>query len=227
MIRARSLNKTYSENGRRVTVFQGLDLDCRAGEYLALMGPSGAGKTSLLQLLGCLDRPDEGSYELDGELVSAMGEEELAAIRNHKIGFVFQTNHFVDYLDLVENVALPGRYADAGEPAAVRERAVSLLRDLGLEHRLDHLPGELSGGERQRAALARALYNRPRLILADEPTGNLDAQHTQRTLALLEAVLDPGIALILVTHDRAVAARAQHILELREGCLQELSACAV
>jgi len=221
MIRARGLNKTYSENDREVTVFRGLDLECGAGEYLALMGPSGAGKTSLLQLLGCLDRPSAGDYFLDGELVSELAEEDLAAIRNRKIGFVFQTNHFVDYLDLVENVALPGRYHGAADNVALRERAAALLCDLGLADRLDHLPAELSGGERQRAAIARALFNRPRLILADEPTGNLDAEHTERTLTLLEAVLGPDIAMILVTHDAAVAARAQRTLHLRDGRLRD------
>ncbi len=221
MIRAEGLNKTYSENERDVTVFQGLDLECGAGEYLALMGPSGAGKTSLLQLLGCLDRPSAGNYYLDGELVSRLPEEDLADIRNRKIGFVFQTNHFVDYLDLVDNVALPGRYRGSGDNAALRERATGLLCELGLSHRLDHLPAQLSGGERQRAAIARALFNQPRLILADEPTGNLDAEHTERTLGLLEAVLGPDIAMILVTHDAAVAARAQRTLHLRDGRLQE------
>lgn len=222
MIAARALAKHYRENNRQVTVFDGLDLDCAAGDYVALMGASGAGKTSLLQLLGCLDRPDSGEYRLDGELVSAMEEEELAHIRNRKIGFVFQTNYFVDYLDLVDNVALPGQYGGASSERALRERATSLLTDVGLDHRLHHLPGELSGGERQRAAIARALFNSPGLLLADEPTGNLDKENTARVLSILEALQGMNTAMILVTHDRQVADRAHRLLTMRQGQLEEL-----
>lgn len=221
MIEARQLQKTYSDSGRRVTVFNDLSLRCDSGEFVALMGSSGAGKTTLLQLLGCLDRPDGGHYLLDGELVSDLEEEELAGIRNRKIGFVFQTNYFVEYLDLVENVALPGLYQPGGEQRDVRERARELLVQVGLEHRLQHLPAELSGGERQRAAIARALLNRPRLILADEPTGNLDARNTERILGILEALQGPDTTLMLVTHDSAVAARAQRTLYMRDGALQD------
>ena len=221
MISARALAKHYRENNRQVTVFDSLDLDCAAGDYVALMGASGAGKTSLLQLLGCLDRPDAGEYRLDGELVSAMDEEALAHIRNRKIGFVFQTNYFVDYLDLVDNVALPGQYGGAASEASLRERARELLTDVGLAHRLHHLPGELSGGERQRAAIARALFNSPGLLLADEPTGNLDEDNTARVLSILEGLQGTATAMILVTHDRQVAERAGRLLTLRQGYLEE------
>lgn len=229
MIAATGLNKIYRENGREVSVFDALDLHCAAGEYIALMGPSGAGKTSLLQLLGCLDRPDSGQYLLDGETVSHLEEEALAEIRNRKIGFVFQTNHFVDYLDLVENVALPGFYQSnthsngiaSSTAGAINARATKLLCDVGLSHRLDHLPQQLSGGERQRAAIARALFNEPRLLLADEPTGNLDTQNSERILALIESLLTPAMTVIMVTHDTAVANRAQRQLELRDGQLRE------
>ncbi len=221
MIAARALAKHYRDNNRQVTVFDDLDLECAAGDYLALMGTSGAGKTSLLQLLGCLDRPDAGEYRLDGELVSALDEEALAHIRNRKIGFVFQTNYFVDYLDLVDNVALPGRYGGRHGDPALRERAVALLTRVGLDHRLHHLPGELSGGERQRAAIARALCNSPGLLLADEPTGNLDEANTERVLAILEELPGANTALIVVTHDRRVAQRADRRLMLRDGHLEE------
>ena len=221
MIAARALAKHYRENNRQVTVFDSLDLDCAAGDYVALMGASGAGKTSLLQLLGCLDRPDAGEYRLDGELVSAMEEEALAHIRNRKIGFVFQTNYFVEYLDLVDNVALPGQYGGVTSERNLRERATDLLTDVGLNHRLRHLPGELSGGERQRAAIARALFNSPGLLLADEPTGNLDRENTARVLSILEALQGMNTALILVTHDRHVANRADRLLTLRKGQLEE------
>ena len=221
MIEARALNKTYRDSGKRVTVFQGLNLRCNAGEYVALMGPSGAGKTSLLQLLGCLDRPNTGEYFLDGQQVSHLEEEELAHIRNEKIGFVFQTNHFVEYLDLVENIALPGLYRGDNDARAISKRATSLLSRVGLSHRLHHLPRELSGGERQRAAIARALFNHPGLILADEPTGNLDAANTARVLEILEELHEAHITVILVTHDSAVASRAHRVLHLCDGQLRE------
>lgn len=209
-----------------MNVFSELDLHCQPGEYVALTGASGAGKTSLLQLLGCLDKPDAGDYWLQGERVSQLDEESLARVRNEKIGFVFQTNHFVEYLDLVDNVSLPGVYRQDTTPTAgIREKAVALLGAVGLSHRVDHLPQQLSGGERQRAAIARALFNEPQLILADEPTGNLDAHSSERILALLESLLTPTVTAIIVTHDENVAARAQRRLELREGRLHEQMPC--
>ncbi|MFT4520713.1 MAG: putative ABC transport system ATP-binding protein [Halioglobus sp.] len=222
MIEARNLDKTYHDNGKRVTVFNDLNLHCKPGEYIALMGPSGAGKTSLLQLLECLDRPNSGQYFLASEQVSHLQEKDLAQIRNRTIGFIFQTNHFVEYLDLVENVALPGLCSKRDSPAVIRARARSLLCDVGLSHRLNHLPQELSGGERQRVAIARALFNRQRLILTDEPSRNLDEESTERILTLLEGLLSPQLTLLLVTHDRNIAKRAHRALTLSDGQLQAL-----
>lgn len=227
MIAASGLNKTYRDRDRSVCVFDGLDLHCAAGEYIALTGASGAGKTSLLQVLGCLDRPDSGEYLLDNQRVSHFDEEALAEVRNQKIGFVFQTNHFVEYLDLIDNVSLPGVYnrQRALSDVQLRERAIELLTAMGLDHRLQHLPRQLSGGEQQRAAIARALFNRPQLLLADEPTGNLDETNSERILCLLESIITPQVTAIVVTHDAEVAARAQRQLVLHEGQLQEVAQC--
>lgn len=226
MIAATGLNKTYRDKDKVVNVFKQLDLHCQAGEYIALTGASGAGKTSLLQLLGCLDRPDAGEYWLDDEQVSTLDEESLARVRNQKIGFVFQTNHFVEYLNLIGNVSLPGIYQQqANRVSNMRPQAIELLNAVGLAHRINHLPQELSGGERQRAAIARALFNKPQLILADEPTGNLDEKSSERILTLLESLLTPTVTAIVVTHDERVAARASRRLTLRDGQLHELTPC--
>jgi ABC-type lipoprotein export system ATPase subunit len=220
MIRAAGLQKSYRQAERKVRVLEGLDLEIRHGEFVAIMGSSGAGKSTLLQVLGCLDAPDSGEYWLDGREVSSLGADALAAMRNRSIGFIFQSAHFVDYLDLVDNVALPAEY---GPPASVdtsRARAEELLGRVGLGHRLDHRPSELSGGERQRAAVARALFTQPQLILADEPTGNLDEENTRQLTALLMDLHREGITILLVTHDPEVAAVAGRCYQLRGGRLE-------
>jgi putative ABC transport system ATP-binding protein len=217
MIRARSISKTYWQSGRPVPVLNDLSLSVAEGEFVALMGSSGAGKTTLMQLLGCLDKPSSGRYWLDGTEVSCLAEEGLASIRNRKIGFVFQTSHFVDYLDLVDNVSLPGFYAPGNLASEDRKRSVSLLEQMGLKHRTGHIPAALSGVERQRAAIARALFNKPKVILADEPTGNLDSENTERVMKLFSDLYRSGITIVLVTHDRAVADYANRTIELLDG----------
>ncbi|MEM1112304.1 MAG: ABC transporter ATP-binding protein [Pseudomonadota bacterium] len=226
MLRAESLCKVYPHPRRPVEVLQDLSLEVPTGEHMTLMGPSGEGKSTLLQLLGCLDRPTSGRYWLEGREVSALDEEALAGIRNARIGFVFQSSFFVDYLDLTDNVALPGIYARTSGAAVCRERAQELLAQLGLAHRSTHRPAELSGGERQRAAIARALFNRPGLLLADEPTGNLDADNTRQIMARIAALRDEGITVVLVTHDKEVAAYADRVLQLSAGRLTEASLAA-
>lgn len=221
MLRVEQLCKVYPQAQQPVEVFSDLSFVVGAGEQLTLMGPSGEGKSTLLQLLGCLDRPTSGRYWLDGREVSGLPEEELAAIRNTRIGFVFQSSFFVDYLDLAENVALPGLYARQFSMKECNRRAGELLEQVGLGHRRRHLPAALSGGERQRAAIARALFNSPALLLADEPTGNLDAANTRQIMARIGALSKSGITVVLVTHDETVAAYADRVMDLHGGQLVE------
>lgn len=224
MIRTAGLQKAYRQAEREVRVLEGLDLEINRGEFVAIMGSSGAGKSTLLQLLGCLDAPDAGEYWLDDREVSKLGPDMLAEVRNRSIGFVFQSAHFVDYLDLVDNVALAAEYGLSAGAAQHRARATELLTRVGLGHRLDHRPSELSGGERQRAAVARAMFARPRLILADEPTGNLDEENTRQLVELLTDLHRDGITILLVTHDPDVAAIADRCYRLRGGRLEDLAA---
>ena len=220
MIIADRINKAYEQGHRRVAVLRNLSLQVESGEFVAISGRSGAGKSTLLQLLGCLDNPSSGRYWLGGDEVSEMSEAELARIRNRKIGFVFQTSHFIDYLDLVDNVALHGFYAQEYDEPSCRARARALLDEVGLGHRLSHKPAELSGGERQRAALARALFGNPKLILADEPTGNLDSENAAILARIMLELNRKGITILLVTHDSDMARIAQRQLRLVDGGLE-------
>ncbi|TGD75324.1 ABC transporter ATP-binding protein [Mangrovimicrobium sediminis] len=221
MLRIEGLGKRYPHPERPVEVFSDLALDVPRGQFVSLMGPSGEGKSTLLHLLGCLDRPSAGRYWLEGIEVSGLPEEALAAVRNRKIGFVFQSSHFVDYLDLRENVALPGFYGRDSDMRACYARAGQLLEDVGLGHRLHHRPAALSGGERQRAAVARALFNRPCLVLADEPTGNLDTENSRLLLTRLRELADSGITVVMVTHDEQAAGFADRVIDLAAGELRE------
>ena len=191
-----------------------------AGEYVAVMGPSGSGKSTLLNILGCLDRPNEGVYRLDGDDVGALSEDEVSAIRRHKIGFVFQTFHLVPRLSAAENVAFPMVFA--GVPRGERsERVAAALAAVGLARRATHRPAELSGGECQRVAIARAMVMRPQVLLADEPTGNLDSVAGRQVMDLLEEMNAGGLTLLVVTHDPAIAARASRVLIMKDGCIVE------
>jgi len=223
MIRAAGLEKSYRQAARVVPVLADLDLHIDTGEFVSIMGSSGAGKSTLLQLLGCLDTPDGGEYWLAGAEVSRLDADALAAVRNKRIGFVFQSAHFVDYLDLVDNVALAAEYGPSDDHEAHRQRARSLLERVGLGHRLEHLPAELSGGERQRAAVARALFADPALLLADEPTGNLDDENTRQLVGLLRDLNQEGLTILMVTHDLEVAGIAGRHFSLRGGRLEELA----
>ncbi|MFA5630902.1 MAG: ABC transporter ATP-binding protein [Porticoccaceae bacterium] len=217
MIRAQNLCKTHRQGEREVVAVHDFSITLKSGEFAALMGESGAGKTTVLQILGCLDQPCGGRYWFDGERVDTMAEQRLAAIRNRMIGFVFQTSHFIDYLDMTDNIALPGFYAMGGNHAAQRARARELLQCVGLGQRTAHLPSALSGGERQRAAIARALFNEPKLLLADEPTGNLDSANTLHIMDILKTLHRDGLSILLVTHDSAVAARADRIIHIGQS----------
>ena len=222
MIVAEHLNKTYHQGTRQVDVLDDLSINVAAGEFVAITGRSGAGKSTLLQVLGCLDVPTSGRYWLAGDEVSHLDETALAKVRNQRIGFIFQTSHFIDYLDLVDNVALHGFYAADYDEEQCRARARELLTDVGLGHRLHHLPAELSGGERQRAAVARALFGEPDLILADEPSGNLDRENAERLGEILTALHGQGITILLVTHDGDMARYASRQLRLEDGVLVEV-----
>lgn len=218
MIQACSISKSYHLPGQRIPVLKNVSLEVAEGEFVAIMGPSGTGKSTLLNLLGCLDSADSGAYFLDSEAISDMDDRALAEVRNRMLGFVFQATSFVDYLDLPDNVAMPGFYCGMSRSDS-RKRAVSLLQQVGMGHRLTHLPGQLSGGESQRVAIARALFNSPRLLLADEPTGNLDSRNSEEIVNLLKVLNSQGLTIVLITHDREVAQAADRIYLMQDGVL--------
>ena len=216
MIRLEGLSRTFDVGGEAVHALVDVHEEIASGEYLAIMGPSGSGKSTLLHILGCLDRPDRGAYELLGRDVARLDEGELSLVRRHTIGFVFQFFHLVPRLTALENVELPMVFAGV-DAAERRERAMGRLRAVGLEPRASHRPDQLSGGERQRTAIARATVLDPKLLLADEPTGNLDTASGRHVLEILEHMNASGLTLIVVTHDPAVARRARRVLLLQDG----------
>ncbi len=219
LLRCTDLVKTYLLGKLQLDVLHGLNLHVDKGEYVAIMGPSGSGKSTLMNILGCLDTPTSGSYILDGEPVAGMADSELADIRNRKIGFVFQTFNLLPRQSAQANVELPLIYA--GIPAARRhELSLKVLEEVGLAKRAHHKPNELSGGERQRVAVARALINRPSLLLADEPTGNLDTKTGIEIMELFERLHDEGNTIVLVTHEDEIGARARRIVRLRDGRIE-------
>jgi putative ABC transport system ATP-binding protein len=220
IIETRQLTKVYGENGNAVHALRGIDLTIERGEFVALIGPSGSGKSTLMAILGCLDRPSGGTYALDGKQVEKLSGAELAAIRNEKIGFVFQQYNLLPKASIARNVELPMLYAGVGRKER-RERALELLAKVGLPNRPNALPGALSGGQRQRVAIARALANEPALLLADEPTGALDSKTGQEVLALFRELHAQGHSVILVTHDPAIAALAERRVELCDGLVAE------
>jgi ABC-type lipoprotein export system ATPase subunit len=216
LISLRAIAKTYLRDGAPVEALRGLDLDIHSGEFTAIMGRSGSGKSTLLHILGLLDAEYEGTYVFDGERVSGLSADQLSRLRNRKIGFVFQSFHLLPQLTILENAALPALYA-GGQPRAGREAARRRLEQMGLGERLDHRPNELSIGQRQRAAIARALVNEPRVILADEPTGALDSRTAMEILDILRALHAGGATVVLVTHDHEVSAAAERIIHISDG----------
>jgi len=219
LIKTEDLWKVYEVGAEKINAVQGITLDVEKGEYLAIMGPSGSGKSTLMNLIGCLDTPTQGKYYLNGRLVSELSEDELAFIRNKEIGFVFQTFNLLPRASALHNVELPLIY-NGTEPAERKRMAETALKMVDLEDRMTHKPNELSGGQRQRVALARALANNPSLILADEPTGNLDTATGTEIMALLSRLHQQGNTLLIVTHELDVARYANRIIHIRDGKIE-------
>ena len=219
VIKIRNITRDFQLGQETVKVLKGIDLDIDKGEYVAFMGPSGSGKSTLMNLLGCLDTPTSGQYILNGNDVSKMSDDELAEIRNKEIGFVFQTFNLLPRTTALDNVALPMIYAGASKTAR-NERAEKVLTDVGLADRMDHRPNQLSGGQRQRVAVGRALVNNPSIILADEPTGNLDSKTSVEIMRLFDDIHTAGNTVILVTHEEDIAKHAHRIIRLRDGMVE-------
>ncbi|MFM6951652.1 MAG: ABC transporter ATP-binding protein [Bacteroidota bacterium] len=218
LISLQDIRKTYVLGDQTVHALKKIDLNIHQGEYVALMGPSGSGKSTLMNIIGCLDTPSAGQYWLNQKEVSKMSDIELSKVRNDEIGFVFQTFNLLNRLSSLENVALPLVYAGVSQKERL-ERARETLNKVGLGNRLDHKPNELSGGQRQRVAVARALINNPSLLLADEPTGNLDTQTSHEIMGLFEEIHAAGNTIVLVTHEEDIANHAKKIVRLRDGLI--------
>lgn len=219
VIKIRDIKRNFKMGQEILHVLKGIDLDIQQGEYVALMGPSGSGKSTLMNILGCLDTPTSGEYELNGSNVSTMTDDQLAEIRNKEIGFIFQTFNLLPRTTALENVALPMIYAGIKKEERT-QRATQVLKDVGLADRMEHKPNELSGGQRQRVAVARALINNPSIILADEPTGNLDTKTSIEIMNLIDQIHQRGNTVILVTHEEDIALRAKRIIRLRDGMIE-------
>jgi putative ABC transport system ATP-binding protein len=219
VIKIRNITRDFPLGNEVVKVLKGIDLDIERGEYVALMGPSGSGKSTLMNLLGCLDTPTSGTYELNGHDVSHMTDDQLAEIRNKEIGFVFQTFNLLPRTTALENVALPMVYAGIAKSQR-KIRAEQVLADVGLADRMDHKPNQLSGGQRQRVAVGRALVNKPSIILADEPTGNLDSITSLEIMSLFDEIHAQGNTVIIVTHEEEVAKHAHRVIRLRDGIVE-------
>ncbi len=215
MIQVNELSKVFVKDGKEVRVLQDISATIKEGEFVAIMAPSGMGKSTFLNILGCLDKPTGGTYILDGVAVHGMNDDELSKIRNKKIGFVFQSFHLLPRMSAWENVILPLIYSDTD--ADMRATAEKVLGAVGLADRVNHLPRELSGGQQQRVAIARALVNSPRIILADEPTGNLDTVSGEEVMGIFRKLHGEGATLVVVTHDPEVAQQAERIIEMRDG----------
>ncbi len=225
MIHLDKISRIYEIGNQLIHALDAVDLDIAAGEFVAIMGRSGSGKSTLLNMLGCMDRPDEGEYFLDKNRISDMDDDQLSAVRNRYMGFVFQSFHLLPRLTTLENVLLPRRYHVDGVRDSDRQKAKEILTQVDLEDRMEHKPNELSGGQRQRVAIARALINDPKVLLADEPTGNLDSRTSDAIMALLRELNENGQTIVMVTHEPEIADNAQRQIIMRDGkILQDYAA---
>ncbi len=219
LIHLEDVKKSYTSTGMTTEVLKGVTLKISEGEYVAIIGPSGAGKSTLMSIMGCLGRPTSGSYYLDGELVDRMNDKQLSSVRNEKIGFVFQAFHLLAGVSAFDNVYLPLVYCRK-TPADARDRVREILEKVGLGERMNHSPGKLSGGEQQRVTIARALVNQPKIVLADEPTGNLDSKTGKEIMAIFDRLNAEGNTILLITHDPEVAARAHRTIRIKDGLIE-------
>ncbi len=219
MIDIKNLTKTYNIGKMSIEILKGIDLTVNEGEYVSIMGPSGSGKSTFLNIIGCLDRLTTGTYTLDGKNIENLNDNELSEIRCKKVGFVFQSYNLLPKLNAIENVELPAKYLGMDRNKR-KERTKELLRLVGLDDRMHHLPNELSGGQKQRVAIARALINDPKIIFADEPTGNLDSKSTEEILEIFKKLNDKGVTILMVTHEEDVAKHTKRIVRLRDGIIQ-------
>ena len=225
MIQVQGLRKSYGDGESRVDALGGVSLTVKKGEFVAIMGASGSGKSTLMNILGCLDTPTAGTYTLADEAIADVTDERLSSIRNQHIGFIFQTFHLLSRLSALENVTLPLRYTNI-DAIEAKQKGLQMLEKVGLSHRAHHKPYEMSGGQRQRVAIARALVNDPKVIFADEPTGNLDSKTSYEIMALLEQLHTQGNTIVMVTHEADIAAYAQRTITMRDGQIIEDTQCA-